>query len=63
MNYGIYRNEQNKYTKYKNKQIILFGDSTTYGENGATKGRGISYHVKRIFAKKNKYTNKKLAIS
>ena len=49
MNYGIYRNEQNKYTKYKNKQIILFGDSTTYGENGATKGRGISYHVKRNF--------------
>ena len=49
MNYGIYRNEQNKYTKYKNKQIILFGDSTTYGENGASKGRGISYHVKRNF--------------
>ena len=49
MNYGIYCNEQNKYTKYKNKQIILFGDSTTYGENGATKGRGISYHVKRNF--------------
>ena len=51
MNYGIYCNEQNKYTKYKNKQIILFGDSTTYGENGATKGRGISYHVKRNFPK------------
>ena len=49
INYGIYYNEQNKYTKYKNKQIILFGDSTTYGENGATKGRGISYHVKRNF--------------
>ena len=49
MNYGIYCNEQNKYIKYKNKQIILFGDSTTYGENGATKGRGISYHVKRNF--------------
>ena len=49
MNYGIYCNEQNKYTKYKNKQIILFGDSTTYGENGATKGRGISYHVQRNF--------------
>lgn len=49
MNYGIYYNEQNKYTKYKNKKIILFGDSTTFGENGATAGRGISYHVKRHF--------------
>ena len=49
MNYGIYCNEKDKYTKYKNKQIMLFGDSTTYGENGASAGRGISYHVKRHF--------------
>ncbi len=49
MNYGIYSNEENKKIKYKGKTIIGFGDSLTFGENGATQGRGIMYHIGRNF--------------
>lgn len=49
MNYGIYKNEEETKIKYKNKTIICAGDSTTFGENGASTGRGISYHIQRHY--------------
>ena len=51
INYGNY--EEINQPNFNKKTIYGMGDSTTFGENGATAGKGIMYHIGRKFPQCN----------